>query len=122
MAAAAELLLRLLALLEGLDTLVAEWGGDAFMAHLPDLRQASTALKQQETADLAGRVAGLPGQDNARVDALAGALAPMHYETAEADLHERLRLEAALVACLRRDGLTGWVHGPTTLATAPSAS
>ena len=59
MAAAPELVVRLPALLDGLDGLVRGWDADAFIAYLPELRQAFTRLKPQETADLAARVAGL---------------------------------------------------------------
>lgn len=106
MAAAPELLLRLPALLEGLDGLVRGWEADAFVAHLPDLRQAFTRLKPQETADLASRLAALHGAD----EAAAGSLQRMHYETTEEDLHEGMQLQLALAECLRRDGLGDWLE------------
>ncbi|MDH6592423.1 hypothetical protein M2165_002312 [Variovorax sp. TBS-050B] len=107
MAAAPELLLRLPALLEGLDGLVRGWDAEAFVAHLPDLRQAFTRLKPQETADLAGRVAALHGADEAAV----AALQQMHYETTEEDLQQGALLQLALAECLRRDGLGAWLDG-----------
>ncbi|BEU98436.1 DUF5682 family protein [Acidovorax sp. DW039] len=104
MQAAPELLLRLPALLHGLDALVRGWDDAAFIAHLPDLRQAFTALRPQDTATLAERVVGLHGGD-ARV---AGSLVAMHYETSEADLQAGLALQQALQASLVRDGLGAW--------------
>ena len=104
MQAAPELLLRLPALLHGLDALVRGWDEAAFIAHLPDLRQAFTALRPQDTATLAERVVGLHGGD-ARV---AGSLVAMHYETSEADLQAGLALQQALQAALVRDGLGAW--------------
>lgn len=106
MQAAPELLLRLPALLQGLDALVRGWDEAAFIAHLPDLRQAFTALRPQDTATLAERVVGLHGGD-ARV---AGSLVAMHYETSEADLQAGLALQQALQAALVRDGLGAWAH------------
>lgn len=110
MAAAPELLLRLPALLEGLDSLVRGWDAEAFVAHLPDLRQAFTRLKPQETSDLAGRVAGLHGLGEAEGESLYR----VHYETTEHDLHEGAQLQLALAACLRRDGLAAWLAAPPT--------
>jgi hypothetical protein len=105
MAAAPELLLRLPALLEGLDGLVQGWDAEAFVAHLPDLRQAFTRLKPQETSDLAGRIAALHGM----VETEGQTLYQMHYETTEQDLHEGAQLQLALVECMRRDGLAAWL-------------
>ncbi len=103
MAAAPELLLRLPALLRGLDALVRQWDNDDFIAYLPDLRQTFTQLRPQETATLAGRLATLHGSGDAEL------LAQMHYETSEQDLHRGVRLQQALADCLRRDGLADWL-------------
>ncbi|MCZ8094438.1 MAG: DUF5682 family protein [Acidovorax sp.] len=105
MQAAPELLLRLPALLQGLDALVRGWDEAAFIAHLPDLRQAFTALRPQDTATLAERVVGLHGGDAGA----ASSLVAMHYETSEADLQAGLALQQALQAALLRDGLGAWV-------------
>ncbi|MEG1681650.1 MAG: DUF5682 family protein, partial [Stenotrophomonas sp.] len=75
-------MLRLPAVLQAFDALVRDWDEDAFIAYLPDLRQSFTALRPQETAQLASRVASLYGEE----DRDGGALASMHYETSEADL------------------------------------
>lgn len=104
MTAAPELLLRLPALLDGLDQLVRGWDAEAFVAHLPDLRQVFTALKPQETSDLAARVARLHGAEDE-----GASLMQTHYETSEEDLHAGARLELSLAACLRRDGLGSWL-------------
>ena len=106
MAAGPELLLRLPALLASFDRLVRGWDAEAFIAHLPDLRQMFTRLKPQETSDLAGEVARMhdAGADEAP-------LAAMNYETSEQDLLAGLRLEQALAATLERDGLAAWRHG-----------
>mgnify|MGYP006190392725 FL=1 len=104
MQAAPELLLRLPALLQGLDALVRGWDEAAFIAHLPDLRQAFTALRPQDTATLAERVVGLHGGDAGA----ASSLVAMHYETSEADLQAGLALQQALQAALVRDGLGVW--------------
>ncbi|GAB2923998.1 DUF5682 family protein [Paraburkholderia jirisanensis] len=104
-AAAPELLLRVPVLLEGLDRLVQDWGADAFIAYLPDLRRAFTRLKPQETAELASRIAGLHGAEGS-----AASIVQMHDETSEQDLHTGLRLESALADCLRRDGLARWLE------------
>ncbi len=106
MAAAPELLLRLPVLLAGMDTLVAGWDDNAFIAHLPDLRQAFTRLRPQDTAELASRVVGLHGTADAET------LVEVHYETSEQDLSAGLQLQRALGACLTRDGLGAWVTQP----------
>lgn len=103
MAAAPELLLRLPMLLKGMDALISNWNEDAFIAHLPDLRQVFTRLRPQDTADLAGRVAHLHGLGEATL------LNGVHYETSEEDLANGLQLQRRLVDCLRRDGLDAWV-------------
>ena len=106
MAAAPELLLRLPTLLASFDRLVRGWDAEAFIAHLPDLRQMFTRLKPQETSDLAGEVARM--HDAAADEA---PLAAMNYETSEQDLLAGLRLEQALAATLERDGLGAWRIG-----------
>lgn len=111
MAAAPELLTRLPVLLEGLDALVRGWDTASFIAHLPDLRQAFTGLKPQETDLLARRVARLHGAGAHE----AQSLVQVHHETTERDLMAGAHLELTLVACLRRDGLAGWVAGDGTL-------
>lgn len=103
MAAAPELLLRVPSLLKDLDGLVSNWSYEAFVAYLPELRQAFTGLRPQDTADLAAQVLHLHGADSATE------LVTMQYETTEADLQAGLQLQAELEVCLRRDGLSIWL-------------
>ena len=103
MAAAPELLLRVPSLLKDLDGLVSKWSPEAFVAYLPELRQAFTGLRPQDTADLATQVLHLHGADSATE------LVTMQYETTEADLRAGLQLQTELEACLRRDGLSIWL-------------
>lgn len=102
--AAPELLLRIPSLLAGIDSMIAGWDDEAFVAHLPDLRQFFTRLRPQDTADLARRIAGLYGE-NSEVS-----LAEVHYETSEEDLAAGLRLQRALTDSLCRDGLEAWIR------------
>lgn len=104
MAAAPELVLRVPALLEGLDGLVRGWDAETFVAALPDLRQAFTGLTPQETADLASGVLRLHDAEG------AAPLDQVHATTAD-DLERGSRLELALAAVLRRDGLGARVAG-----------
>ncbi|MES2889406.1 MAG: DUF5682 family protein [Pseudomonadota bacterium] len=108
MRAAPELLTRLPVLVEGLDALVAAWDAEAFLAHLPDLRQAFTGLRPQETEQLARMVAQRHGMDAGQ----GGALLATHDELGEQDLMAGLRLERALVDFLSRDGLRSWSVTP----------
>jgi len=103
MGAAPELVVRLPALARGLDGLLRQWDDQAFIAHLPDLRQAFTVLKPQETAELATLVVNLHGQSD------ADSLLTVHHDSTEQDLLAGAALEIALAACLRRDGLSEWV-------------
>ena len=103
MSAAPELLLRVPSLLKDLDGLVSNWSPEAFVAYLPELRQAFTGLRPQDTADLAGQVLQLHGADSATE------LVTMQYETSEADLRAGLQLQTELEICLRRDGLSIWL-------------
>ena len=103
MAAAPELLLRVPSLLKDLDGLVSNWSPEAFVAYLPELRQALTGLRPQDTADLATQVLHLHGADS------NSELVTMQYETSEADLQAGLQLQAELEVCLRRDGLSIWL-------------
>ncbi|WP_417070399.1 DUF5682 family protein [Niveibacterium terrae] len=102
--AAPELLLRLPSLLAGMDALIAGWDEADFVAYLPDLRQVFTRLRPQDTAELAGCVAGLHGQRD------GSSLAEIHYDTSEEDLAAGLQLQRALEDKLRRDGLDAWIH------------
>lgn len=102
MAAAPELLLTQAGLRRGFNTLVGGWDEDSFIRYLPDLRLAFTGLKPQETGELAEALALLNG---AASDALQ---AELHYDVSENEMLAGGRLNAALLACLARDGLAGW--------------
>ena len=111
-AAAPELLLRLPALVKALDALVRSWDDEAFITYLPDLRQSFTQLRPQDTSTLAQRVAALhkqEGLENSSETDAEELLLSMHYETTEAELQHGLRLQQALGANLRRDGLKDWL-------------
>lgn len=102
MAAAPELLLTQAALRRSFNLLVGGWDEDSFIHYLPDLRLAFTGLKPQETGELAEALAVLNG---AAPDALQ---AELHYDVSESEMLAGGRLNAALLACLARDGLAGW--------------
>ncbi|MFC4160662.1 DUF5682 family protein [Chitinimonas lacunae] len=102
MAAAPELLLRVPALAERIDSIVTAWDEQTFVAHLPDLRQTFTRLKPQETASLAGQLARRHGGDG-EADWLDTA-----GEWTEQELLAGTRLELALHDCLAADGLAAW--------------
>jgi hypothetical protein len=103
MTAAPELLLTQERLLADLDGILTGWDDATFLRHLPELRLAFAGLKPQETASLAETLA----HTHAGLD---GALAAVHYDVSEADALAGAALQANLVACLRRDGLTTWIE------------
>lgn len=103
MSTAPELLLRIPTLLSSMDELVRQWDDEAFMSYLPDLRKSFTALRPQETAELATRLGAVHGIAD------HSSLVKMNYETTEQDLHAGLQLQRLLADCLRRDGLSGWL-------------
>ena len=76
-------------------------GESGFLAVLPDLRRAFTALRPTETHRLAERIAALTGVDAARIDVVRNA--------SPADAALGWRIEQDLVASLVRDGLEQWV-------------
>lgn len=100
---APELLMRIPALLSCMDDLVRQWDDEAFISYLPELRKSFTALRPQETAELATRLGALHGV------AEHVSLLEMHYETTEQDLHAGLQLQRLFADSLRRDGLSGWI-------------
>jgi hypothetical protein len=100
MAVAPELLLTQASLRQDISSILGEWDEQSFVSFLPDLRQAFTALKPQETAQLAEALAG--GDQQA-------ILAETHYAATEADLMAGAALQASLAANLTRDGLDHWI-------------
>lgn len=71
-----------------------------FLAILPDLRRAFTALRPTETHRLAEQVAALAGTDASQIDVV------LNVAPAQAALGQRI--ERDLVASLVRDGLGRW--------------
>lgn len=99
MSVAPELLLTQADVRAQVSAIVAGWDERTFMSFLPDLRQAFTLLKPQETAQLAEALAG----------GLPMLLAETHYTITEADLHAGVTLQARLAVSLARDGLDAWL-------------
>lgn len=99
--AAPELVLRMDALAQQLNSLVAEWDEDTFVRHLPDLRLAFTRLKPRETGRLADSLATLNGVAGASLDSA-------HHELDGNDLLAGAALQLALGRSLARDGLLDW--------------
>jgi hypothetical protein len=102
---APELLRRLDGLVARLDELMAGLPEDAFVALLPHLRRAFTALDPRETAALAADIAARHG------------LGPQALHTAmpqgatEAELHDNLAHAQQIVRLLEQDGLGHWLAG-----------
>lgn len=106
MAAAPELLLTQAGLRRSFNHLVGGWDEDSFIRYLPDLRLAFTGLKPQETGELAEALALLNGAAPETLQA------ELHYDVSENEMLAGGRLNAALLACLARDGLAGWSEAP----------
>jgi hypothetical protein len=102
LSAAPELLLTQAGLRRDISAILAGWDEQTFIAFLPDLRHAFAQLKPQETARLAEALAGIGAGEQS-------SLAETHYSATEADMLAGTALEAALAACLERDGL---LHAP----------
>lgn len=99
MAVAPELLLTQAGLRAQVSAIVAGWDEQTFIDFLPDLRQAFTLLKPQETAHLAEALVGKQQLT----------LAETHYTATEADLLAGVALQARLAASVARDGLAAWL-------------
>jgi hypothetical protein len=100
---APELLRRLDALVDRLDKLMASLSEDAFVALLPHLRRAFTALDPRETTALAADIAARHG---AGPQALHAA---MPQGATEAELHDNLADARQIVRLLEQDGLAHWL-------------
>lgn len=98
LSAAPELLLTQAGLRRDISAILAGWDEQTFIAFLPDLRQAFAQLKPQETARLAESLVDISQGE-------PSLLAETHYMATEADMLAGTALEAALAACLARDGL-----------------
>lgn len=102
MAAAPELLLTQARLREDFGAIMDGWDEATFISYLPDLRHAFALLKPQETAQLAEALAGPDGD--------AALLGHMQYSVTASSMLAGAALQAALSACLQRDGLGAWAH------------
>ena len=101
MAAAPELLLTQARLRDDIGAILQGWDEATFVAYLPDLRHAFALMKPRETAQLASALSN--------GEAVAHALlAPAHHGATESAMLAGAALQAALSACLVRDGLGHW--------------
>jgi hypothetical protein len=86
-----------------LEALVREWSEAEFIAVLPELRLAFSAMTPKETDRIAEAVARLHGADD---------LGPLvHREIDEPTMQQHLAVSRALADVLASDGLTDWVAG-----------
>lgn len=99
MRAAPDLVLHDDALLQAVSARIETMDADAFLAILPDLRQAFTFLRPTETAALASKVAALTGASAEELDTV------LRFDPAL--VARALDVERTLVASLERDGLGG---------------
>jgi len=88
------------ALLQSLDTLLQQWGEQAFVACLPELRLAFSSLTPKETDRVAEAVAQLHGAAD------LGRL--VDYRLDEAQVQANLALSLTLREVLAADGLSAW--------------
>jgi hypothetical protein len=109
MAMAPELLWRVPELLGAIDQLIASLGDERFLAQLPHLRLALSALNPRETDEVAARIAARHG---ASAEALQ---APVVYGIGEEELRANLGLSEKVRASLAADGLEGWATARETL-------
>ena len=101
-AIAPELLWRVPELLAAIDGLIADLNDERFLAQLPHLRLAFSALNPRETDAVAARI-------GARHDADGETLqAPVVYGIGEEELRANLALSEKVRASLAADGLEDW--------------
>jgi hypothetical protein len=101
-AIAPELLWRVTELLTAIDGLIASLDDERFVAQLPHLRLAFSALNPRETDEIAVRIAARHG---AAADALQP---PVTYGISEEELTANLALSEKVRASLAADGLEDW--------------
>ncbi|WP_413520391.1 DUF5682 family protein [Psychrobacter glacincola] len=89
------------AMTQMLDRLVSQWDKETFIALLPDLRLAFTALKPMQTNELAQQVATLHGVFSTEVTQFQG-------QISESDMLKGLALNQQLEQVLTERGLIGW--------------
>lgn len=105
-AIAPELLWRVPELLGVIDDLIAGLGDESFVAQLPHLRLAFSALNPRETDEVAARIATRRG---AGTEALQLSVV---YGIGEAELRANLALSEKVSASLAGDGLKDWTLAP----------
>jgi hypothetical protein len=108
-AIAPELLWRVPELLAAIDTLIAGLGDERFVAQLPHLRLAFSALNPRETDEVATRIAARHGADGKALQA------PVVYGIGEEELRANLGLSEKVRASLAADGLEDWATARDTL-------
>jgi hypothetical protein len=101
-AIAPELLWRVPELLAAIDALIAGLGDERFVAQLPHLRLAFSALNPRETDEVAARIAARHGAGGEALQA------PVVYGIGEEELRANLALSEKVRASLAEDGLQDW--------------
>ena len=102
MQSAPELLLRYPAMAQLLNQLLLQWDEAAFVAILPDLRQAFTYFKPKETAAFAGQIAQL--NDVSSLD-----ISQYMSEVSQAEMLQGVQLNQQLQQFLVEQNLQGWL-------------
>lgn len=98
-----ELAWRQPALVEAVESLLANWTEDEFIERLPNLRLAFSDLTPRETDLVAESVARMHGGEK------TGRL--FHADMSEAEMLLALRMNQRVVNALREDGLADWLEG-----------
>lgn len=108
-AIAPELLWRVPELLAAIDGLMAGLNDERFVAQLPHLRLAFSALNPRETDEVAARIATRHGAGGEALQA------PVVYGIGEEELRANLALSEKVRASLAADGLEDWAATRGTL-------
>ncbi|ENW94654.1 DUF5682 family protein [Acinetobacter sp. NIPH 298] len=101
MQSAPELLLRYPVMAQLLNQLLDQWDDAAFVAILPDLRQAFTHFKPKETANFAEQVAQLNGVSSLEISQYSS-------EVSQAEMLQGVQLNQQLQQFLVEQNLQGW--------------
>ena len=91
-------------LLQAIDQFLTEIAEDQFLALLPHLRLAFTALNPQETDRLARLIAEKHGLQ-------LGAVLAQNRSISASEVQAALEVEQAVLATLDQDGLQSWITG-----------
>ena len=108
-AIAPELLWRVPELLAVIDGLIAGLNDERFIAQLPHLRLAFSALNPRETDEVAARIAARHGPGGGPLQT------PVIYGITEEELRANLALSEKVRASLEADGLQDWATAGGTL-------